>query len=164
MQQLRTEGHLPLSIKPIYEAINNSIKICFPNARSLHKHIDDICHDLNYLSTDVNIFSETRFSQIDDYNLYHIKDYTLFRNDDTTRVSQNTRPFGGMAVYSRLDYYPGYPYCTNTNGVEIIVIRLMIMPHISIVSVYRSPAVPITYLCIAVTLIAHNVHHSIFYL
>ena len=80
-------------IKPIYEAPNNSIKICFLNARSLHKHIDDICHDLNYLSTDVNIFSETRFSQLDDDNLYHIKDYTLFRNDDTTRVSQNTRPF-----------------------------------------------------------------------
>ena len=54
----------------------------------------------------MNIFSETRFSQlhVDDDNLYHIKDYTLFRNDDTTRVSQNTRPFGGMAVYSRLDY------------------------------------------------------------
>ncbi len=141
MQRLRTEGQLPLSIKPIYEAPNNSIKICFLNARSLHKHIDDIRHDLNYLSTDVNIFSETRFSQLDDDNLYHIKDYTLFRNDDTTRVSQNTRPFGGMAVYSHLDYYPGYPYCANTNGVEITVIRLMIMPHISVVGVYRSPAV-----------------------
>ena len=150
MQQLRTEGQLPLSIKPINEAPNNSIKICFLNARSLHKHIDDILHDLNYLSTDVNIFSETRFSQLDDDNLYHMKDYTLFRNDDTTRVSQNTRPFGGMAVYSRLDYYPGYPYCANTNGVEITVIRLMIMPHISIVGVYRSPAVPITQLCSAV--------------
>ena len=150
MQRLRTEGQLPLSIKPIYEAPNNSIKICFLNARSLHKHIDDIRHDLNYLSTDVNIFSETRFSQLDDDNLYHIKNYTLFRNDDTTRVSQNTRPFGGMAVYSHLDYYPGYPYCANTNGVEITVIRLMIMPHISIVGVYRSPAVPITQLCSAV--------------
>ena len=53
----------------------------------------------------MNIFSETRFSQLDDDNLYHIKDYTLLRNDDTTRVSQNPRPFGGMAVYSRLDYY-----------------------------------------------------------
>ena len=185
MQRLRTEGQLPLSIKPIYEAPNNSIKICFLNARSLHKHIDDIRHDLNYLSTDVNIFSETRFSQQDDDNLYHIKDYTLFRNDDTTRVSQNARPFGGMAVYSRLDYYPGYPYYANTNGVEIIVIRLMIMPHISIVGVYRSPAVPITQLCGAVQrmldclttqvnifigdfnvnyFIACRVHHSIIYL
>ena len=42
-----TEGQLPLSIKPIYEAPNNSIKICFLNARSLHKHVDDIRHDLN---------------------------------------------------------------------------------------------------------------------
>ena len=37
----------------------------------------------------MNIFSETRFSQLDDDYLYHIKDYTLYRNDDTTRVSQN---------------------------------------------------------------------------
>ena len=62
MQRLRTEGQLPLSLKPIYEAPNNSIKICFLNACSLHKHIDDIRHDLNYLSTDVNIFTDKVFS------------------------------------------------------------------------------------------------------
>ncbi|XP_048578998.1 ATP-dependent DNA helicase PIF1-like [Nematostella vectensis] len=61
MHRLRTEGKLSLSVSPIYEAPQASIKICFLNARSLHKHIDDIRHDLNYSSTDVNIFSETRF-------------------------------------------------------------------------------------------------------
>ena len=29
------------------------------------------------------------------------------------------RPYGRTAVYSRVDYYPGYPYCRNTNGAEI---------------------------------------------
>ncbi|XP_048587126.1 ATP-dependent DNA helicase PIF1 isoform X1 [Nematostella vectensis] len=114
MHRLRTEGKLSLSVSPIYEAPQASIKICFLNARSLHKHIDDIRHDLNYSSTDVNIFSETRFFQHenDDSYLLDDKNYTLFRNDGTPR--QNVRPYGGTAVYSRLDYYPGYPFCKYT--------------------------------------------------
>ena len=39
MHRLRTEGKLSLSVSPIYEAPQASIKICFLNARSLHKHI-----------------------------------------------------------------------------------------------------------------------------
>lgn len=42
-----------------------------------------------------------------------------------------------MVVYSCFDYYLGYLYCVNINGVEIIVIRLMIMFYIFIVGVYR---------------------------
>ena len=152
MHCLRTEGQLSLSITPIYKAPNNCITVCFHNARSLHKHINDIHHDFNYWSTDVNIFSETRFSQLDSDNLYHIEDgsYTLFRNDDSTRVSQNVRPFGGTAVYSRLDYYPGYPFSSNRHGVEITILRFMIIPHFTIVGVYSSPAVSVTELCNAI--------------
>lgn len=47
--------------------------------------------------------------------------YTLFRNDASTTDLQNTRPFGGTAVYSCVDFYPGYPYCFNRNGAEITV-------------------------------------------
>ena len=25
----------------------------------------------------------------------------------------NVRPYGGTAIYSRTEYYPGYPYCQN---------------------------------------------------
>ena len=86
MHPLRTEEKLSLSVSLIYEAPQNSIKICFLNARSLHKHIDDIRHDLNYSSADVDIFSETRFSSfdIDDLYLLDNKSYILFRNDCTT--------------------------------------------------------------------------------
>ena len=98
---------------------------------------------MNYLSTDVNIFSETRFSQIDNDNLYLMDNgkYTLFRNDATPLNTQNTRPYGGTAIYGRLDYYPGYPHSSNKNGVEITILRFMIIPHITIVGIYRSPAV-----------------------
>ena len=59
MHRLRTEGQLSLSVIPIYEKSQISLKVCLPNARSLNKHLSDVLQDLNYTSTDVNIFSET---------------------------------------------------------------------------------------------------------
>lgn len=56
MKYLRTEGKLELCISPVYNAHERAIKVCFLNARSLHKHIDDVRADLNYLKTDINIF------------------------------------------------------------------------------------------------------------
>ena len=152
MRRLRTEGQLALSVNPIYKVSQINFKVSFLNARSLHKHIEDVRKDINYSKTDVSIFSETRFTQLDNDNLYLLEDdkYTLFRNDATTKDLQNTRPFGGTAVYSCVDFYPGYPYCFNQNGVEITILRFMIIPHITIVAVYRSPAVSITQMCSAV--------------
>lgn len=53
-------------------------------------------------------------------------------------------------MYSRLDYYPGYPFSSNRHGVEITILRFMIIPHITIVGVYSSPAVSVTELCNAI--------------
>ena len=52
----------------------------------------DICSDLNYSKTDVNILSETRFCNFDDNNSYAINGYELFRND--AAASGNVRPYG----------------------------------------------------------------------
>jgi len=111
----------------------------------LHKHIEDVRRDLNYSSTDVSIFSETRFSHTDSDDMYSIDEYSLFRNDSTS--TGNIRPFGGTAVYSHTDYYPGYPYSLSSDNLEITVLRFMIIPHITIISVYRSPRTPVTQLC-----------------
>ena len=144
MNRLRTEGKLSLCISPVYRAEEIPFKLCFLNTRSLHKHIDDIRGDLNYSSTDVCIFAETRFSYSDNAN-YAIDGCSLFRNDSTS--TSNVRPYGGTAVYSRIDYYPCYPYCNNINGIEFTILRFMIFPHITIIGVYRSPRVPLTDLC-----------------
>ena len=57
-----------------------------------------------------------------DYDtLYGIGHYTLFRIDSSP--SHNERSFGGTAIYRGTDYYPGYPYNFNQNGVEITVLR-----------------------------------------
>ena len=53
-------------------------------------------------------------------------------------------------MYSRLDYYPGYPFSSNRHGVEITILRFMIIPHITIVGVYSSPVVSVTELCNAI--------------
>ena len=64
----------------------------------------------------------------------------MFRNGAPARNPSNIRPYGGIVVYSCLDYYPGYPYCANTNGIEITFLRFIVIPNISIIGIYRSPA------------------------
>ena len=145
MENLRTERYLKLSVSPIYNIDQISLKLCFLNSRSLHRHIDDVRNDLNYTSTDINIFSETRFISSDNDNMYEIYGYTLFRNDDQPSVT--SRPYGGTAVFSRVDFLPGYPCCHNIHGIEITVIKVMILPHVTIIGVYRSPKIPVQQLC-----------------
>ena len=94
---------------------------------------------------------ETRFSQSDHDSLYAIQNYyTLFRND-VAMLSTIVRPFGEMAVYSRMDYFPGYPYPFNSNRIEITAVRLMTAPKIHIYGIYCSPRVPIAQMCHALS-------------
>ena len=145
MESLRTECYLKISVTPVYNLDTVSFKICFLNTRSLHKHIDDVRHDMNYTSTDINIFAETRFNNSDNDNMYTIDGYTLFRNDGDCSVT--SRPYGGTAVYSRVDFIPGYPYAHNINSIEITTTKVMILPHVTIIGVYRSPRIPVQQLC-----------------
>ena len=78
---------------------NTDLKICYLNARSLHKHIEDVRKDINSLSANIAIFTETRFSRHDPNKMYASEGYELFRNDETSNVNC---PYHGTAVYSRL--------------------------------------------------------------
>lgn len=138
MQHLRKDRHLKLSIIPIYKTDPTAFKICFLNSRSLHRHIEDIQKELNYSNMDVNVFSETQLCYLDSDTDYSITGYTLFRNDSQLDVF-STRPYGGTAVYSKIPFLPGYPVCNNTGGVEITIIKVTTVPHITIVGIYRSP-------------------------
>ena len=64
---------------------------------ALHKHINDVRHDLNFTNTDINSFLETWFISSDNDIMYGIDGYNLFRNDSQSLAP---RPFGGMAVFS----------------------------------------------------------------
>ncbi len=140
MELLRTERALKLSVTPIYKTDQVSFKLCYLNARSLHKHIDDVQHDLNFTNTDINIFFETRFMSLDNDMMYDIDNYILFKNGSH---SMSSRPFGGMAVFSRVEFLPGYPCCHNVNGIEITMMKVMILPHVTIIGIYQSPRIPI---------------------
>ena len=148
MELLRKERALKLSVTPIYKTDQVSFKLCYLNARSLHKHIDDVRYDLNFTSTDINILSETRFLRSDSDIMYEIDGYTLFRNDHHSLTS---RPFGGMAVFSRVEFLPGYPHSYNINGIEITIMKVFILPHVSIIGIYRSPKIPVQQLLAALT-------------
>ena len=148
MEFLRNERALKLSVTPIYKTDQVSFKLCYLNTRSLHKHIDDVRHELNFTNTDINIFSETRFMTSDDDDMYNIDGYTLFRNDG---VSSTSRPFGGMAVFSRVEFLPEYPRCHNINGIEITIMKVMILPHVTIIGIYRSPRIPVQQLLAALS-------------
>ena len=163
MKSLRTDGRLKLSVSPLYTVSGCVFKLCFLNARSLHRHIDDVRKDLNYSNTDLNLFSETRFSHLDNENMYKINGYVLFRNDSQS-TTVNSRPYGGTAVYSKVDFFPGYPYCQNINGMEITIIRLEKIHRVTIVSVYRSPKVTISNMCRALQqiLIQLSTQYNIF--
>ena len=88
----------------------------------------------------VAIFSETRFISSDNDIMYDIDGNNLFRNDSQSLIP---RPFGGMAVFSRVEFLPGYPFCLNVNGIEITIMKVMILPHVTIVGIYRSPRIPL---------------------
>jgi ATP-dependent DNA helicase PIF1 len=148
MEMLSKERALKLSVTPIYQINQVSFKLCYLNTRSLHKHIDDVRHELNFTNTDINIFSETRIMTSDDNIMYEIDGYTLFRNDGHCSTS---RPFGGMAVFSRVEFLPGYPLCRNINGIEITIMKVMILPHVTIIGIYRSPRIPVQQLLAALS-------------
>ena len=95
-------------------------------------------------------FTETRFSSSDSNNTYSLEEYSLYRNDGQSS-SRNTRPYGGTAVYNKVDYLPGYPYNCNMNGIEFTIIRVGMLPDVTIVGVYRSPQISEQQMCIALT-------------
>ena len=65
MEMLRTERNLKLCFTPLYMLDHSDLKVCYLNAQSLHKHIEDVPKDINYSSTDILIFTETRFNSLD---------------------------------------------------------------------------------------------------
>ena len=144
MELLRNECKLDFCFRPLYMLEKTDllsdmlcyVKICYLNARSLHKHIDDVRKDTNYLLADILIFTETRFSPHDPDEKYVIDDYELFRNDETSNVN---RPYHGTAVYSRLRMLNGYPYARNRHGIELTIAKTIGHPDLIMIGIYRPP-------------------------
>jgi hypothetical protein len=145
MEMLRTEHSLKLCFTPLYMLDHSELKICYLNARSLHRHIEDVRKDINYSSADILIFTETRFSPLDPDEIYSINGYSLFRND-ISQYSGSGHPFGGTAIYSRVPFVDGYPYAHNINGIEFTIIKTISHPNLTIIGLYRSPSIALSHL------------------
>lgn len=153
MQRLRTQGTLDLSISPLYKISKSLFKICFLNARSLHKHIEDVCQDHNFKNADLLIFAETRFSSLDNDSMYNMEGFTLFRNDNH---NLNVRPYGGTAIYSQHSFVSSFPLKCNINGIEITTVRLSTLLNVTVIAIYRSPKISVRLLCSSLIEILQN--------
>jgi hypothetical protein len=96
---------LQLCFTPLYDVkYESDLKVCFLNARSLHKHIDNVRHDFNFTSSDIAMFTETRITPCDDDEVYTINGFQLFQNDRDMTYHNNGRPYGGTIVYSKIPF------------------------------------------------------------
>ena len=59
----------------------------------------------------------------------------------------NSRSYGGTAVYSKVPFVEGYPYRRNINGIEFTVIKITTKQELTIIGVYRSPRIAAGLLC-----------------
>ena len=138
MEQLRNERKLELCFTPLYNFDESHLTVCFLNARSLHKHTEDVRNDYNFTTASIAIFSETRFSPFDVDEMYTIDGFQLFRNDGHMTNHYNGRPYGGTAIYWKIPFADGYPYSRNISGIEFTVIKLVGKLKLTIIGVYRS--------------------------
>ena len=81
MQRLRTQASLELSYTPLYKIDPSRIKLAFNNARSLHKHFEDVQFEPNVLSADVIGFAESRLCTRDEDVNFALNRFRLVRLD-----------------------------------------------------------------------------------
>ena len=98
MQRLRTEASLKLSYTPLYKIDPSRIKLVFNNARSLHKHFEDVQFEPNVLSADVIGFAESRLCTRDEDVHFALNRFRLVRLDE---AAHETRPHHGLALYAK---------------------------------------------------------------
>ena len=105
-------------ISPLYEITGSVLKLCYLNARSVHKHIQDIHSDLNYLSAELIL----TFLQKQGLGFKILMRCIIFLVMSSFEMSSNSsnasRPYGGTAVYSKIPCLPGYPCCNNIHGIK----------------------------------------------
>ena len=69
----------------------------------------------------------------------------------------NTRPYAGTPIHSRHSFAPGLPYNSNTNGIEITVVKVSTLPNVTITAIYRSPKISLTLLCRSLIQVLDNI-------
>ncbi|KAJ8018509.1 ATP-dependent DNA helicase PIF1 [Holothuria leucospilota] len=91
MKRLRQEKVLQLCYTPLYNLPPESLRVTFQNARSFHKHFNDVTLDSNILASDIISIAESRLTLHDHDDQYTIKEFSIFRNDQHSNNNMQTR-------------------------------------------------------------------------
>ena len=159
MEMLRTERSLKLSFTPLYMLDHSDLKVCYLNARSLHKHIEDVRKDINYSSTDILIFAETRFSSFDPNEMYNIVVIAYSEMIFLNILVLDDHMVEQLFIVESL-CKKGYPYAHNLNGIEVTIIKTTSHPNLTIVGLYRSPSTALSCLLSALRTILDENYSS----
>ena len=94
MDRLRTSAKLSLCVSQLYDITGSLFKLCNLNARSVHRHIEDLRKDLKYSCADkiFYIFAETRFSCQDPNDMYDITGCLLYTSPSPRDLSTSRMP------------------------------------------------------------------------
>ncbi|CAG2257671.1 unnamed protein product [Mytilus edulis] len=144
MERLRATT-IERRLRNIYDLENSLLKICFLNASSLHRHLEDVRLDRNITNADIACFCETRFHNRDSVDATQIDAFHQYRQD--SKPSGHKRPPYGLAIYSKEPFCPSFPINESSNGIELSVFRTNHNSDITIVTVYKPPHKPISELC-----------------
>jgi len=100
MTSLRSDRYMHMALCP-HTAQQSLSSIAFLNARSLHKHIDDIRNHHTLMSCDIHMYCETRATQ-DEFtqsDMYAIPGFKYFMFEGSKQPGE--RSHYGIAIYSR---------------------------------------------------------------
>lgn len=139
MERMRKEAPLKLCYLPLYKTEQNKLKIMFNNARSLHKHFNEIKNEPNVLASDVIGFSETRLTINDEQNFMMEGYLTLFNHE---KRSDSYRPHHGTALYVKEDHLMTCISKFSNTLLEFIIalIHFRDLGEVKIVVLYKFPA------------------------
>ncbi|CAC5373299.1 unnamed protein product [Mytilus coruscus] len=168
MERLR-ENPVQPSLQFLYKIEQSDMKLCFLNASSMSRHIDDIRSDNSVLATNIACFSETRFHKKDSFNETSLPGFQQYRQDENSSdVTNNTnrlpfqnnkqkenssgkatRPVHGLhvAVYSKEDFVKEYPLKKTYKTIEVAVVKTELLPNVVILVVYKPPKTDVKDLC-----------------
>ncbi|WAR20693.1 PIF1-like protein [Mya arenaria] len=113
-------------------------KLAFVNARSLHRHIEDVRADRNVLAADVACFCETRFQDNDFINDTSLNNFVQYRQDYEQSTSRSRPPYG-LAVHSKTSFTSG-PF-NESKQAEIAVFRVEGQEDVTFVFIYKPPRI-----------------------
>ena len=95
MNRLRVDNTQPSSEDPAH-----CFKICYLNAQSLHRHLNDVNQDPRLAAAGLLFCSETRFQKEDQQNEVNLMNFSHSIRHDEPKTT-GIRPFHGMACFSK---------------------------------------------------------------